>query len=184
MHCRRPIFFLLLLATAALSLPAQAGTTTNTVSELPQWVKDLRRWEIVTFGAFPFAMFTTTFAMDMKRWSDANGMDFSDVGRRYAPWPLKSAGAEAMKWQEQELTITIAAGLSVAIAVTDFIIVQVKRSKARKKAEALPAGSSIIVRTPLASDEPESNVQPEDGPDDIGHSDEADSIPPDLPIVP
>jgi hypothetical protein len=52
----------------------------------------------------------------------------------------------------------------MAIAVTDYIIVQVKRNKVRKKAEALPAGSSIITRTPLFPDEPD--MLPEDPPED------------------
>jgi hypothetical protein len=166
MHCRRLIFFFLLLATV-LCLPAQTSAST-TVTELPQWVKDLRRWEIIAFGSFPFAMLTVTTAVDIYRWSE---VDFNDA--RYAPWPLKSAGAIPMKWQEQELTITLAASLSIAIAVADYIIVQVKRNKARKKAEILPAGSSIIIRTPLFPDEPD--VLPEDSPPEDSPSDETSS---------
>lgn len=143
-------FFLLL---AVLAFQVQAQTQAAEENEVPQWVKDLRRWEIVAFGSIPFTMFTATFAMDMYRWSQANGMDFSDEGRRYAPWPLKSAGALAMESKEQEITITIAASLSVAIAFADLIIVQVKRNKARKRAEALPSGTIIINRTPMPEDE-------------------------------
>ena len=147
---KRTALFLILLVVSILHAPAQTNTTTLPFipQNAPQWVKDLRRWEIVTFGTFPFTMFTATFAMDMYRWSQANGMDFSDAGRRYAPWPLKSAGAIAMENKEQELTITMAVGLSVAIAFTDLIIVQIKRYKARKRAEAMPVGTIIITRTP------------------------------------
>jgi hypothetical protein len=87
--------------------------------------------------------------MDMYRWHNANGMDFSDAGRRYAPWPLKSAGAPAMENKEMEMTITIAACLSIGIAVADQIIMQVKRNRARRRAEALPVGTLIINRTPI-----------------------------------
>ncbi|MDR1859100.1 MAG: hypothetical protein LBQ69_06475 [Treponema sp.] len=156
---KRTALFFLLLALPVFLAPAQTSSTTSSETFVPetapQWVKDLRRWEIVTFGSFPFTMFMATFAMDMYRWSQANGMDFSDEGRRYAPWPLKSAGAIAMESKEQELTIMMAAGLSVVVALADLIIVQIKRSKARKRAEALPSGTTIITRTPLLDDSPE-----------------------------
>ena len=129
-------------------------------SNAPQWVKDLRRWEIVTFGTIPFAMFTATFAMDMYRWQQANSLDFSEEGRRYAPWPLKSAGAIAMDNREMERTIIIAAGISAAVGVTDLVITLIKREKARKRAEAIPVGSSIITRSPWGED-PEAAIEDE-----------------------
>ena len=151
--------FLLLLAVPIFLSPAQTNPSTTAPifipESAPQWVKDLRRWEIIAFGSFPFTMFTATFAMDTYRWIRANGMDFSDAGRRYAPWPLKSAGAIAMESREQEITIAIAAGLSIGVAVADLIIVQVKRHRARRRAEALPVGTAIIVRSPLPDESPE-----------------------------
>ena len=173
MNIKKVTAFLLLFAVSAFQIYSQ--TSINFIEtdkkEVPQWVKDLRRWEIVTFGSFPFTMFTATFAMDMYRWSKANGMDFSDTGRRYAPWPLKSAGAIAMENKEQEVTIAIAAGLSIAIAFTDLIIVHTKRNKARRRAEALPAGTIIINRTELPAPQlPEPEVFPH-------AEEEADEIP-------
>jgi hypothetical protein len=75
-------------------------------------------------------------------------MDWSEEGRRYAPWPLKSAGAVKMTNREQEMTMAIAAGLSGAIALADFVIVQIKRHSERKRAESLPAGTPIITKKP------------------------------------
>jgi len=173
---KRTVLLLLLLAVLILHAPAQTTTTTTTMpfvpETAPQWVKDLRRWEIVAFGSIPFTMFTATFAMDMYRWSYANGMDFSDSGRRYAPWPLKSAGAIAMSGREQELTFIIAASLSVTVAFADLIIVQVKRHRARKRAESLPVGTTIITRTPWP-DSPEG----QDGESDEGIPDQAPEMP-------
>jgi hypothetical protein len=137
-------------AAAQTSSPNTGNLTSNTfdTTGFPQWAKDLRRFEIVAFGSFPFSMFATTFVMDTRRWIDANGMDFSETGRRYAPWPLKSAGAIAMTNQEIETTLIIAAGISVAVALTDFIIVQIKRQKERRRTESLPAGNIIINTSP------------------------------------
>jgi hypothetical protein len=88
-------------------------------------------------------MFTSTFFMDTYRWSQVG---FAD--NRYAPWPMKSAGAVNMTKTEFENTIMIAASLSVAIAFTDLIIVNIKRYKERRRIENLPEGSAIIIRMP------------------------------------
>jgi len=152
-------FALLLILTMVpvLWVPAQTDDMPSIFESpnVPQWVKDLRRWEIVAFGSIPFTMLTATFAMDMYRWQDANGMDFSEEGRRYAPWPMKSTGAIVMKSKEQETVFVIAAGLSVGIAMADLVITQIKRYQARKKAEALPVGTVIITRKPWSEETPE-----------------------------
>ena len=152
-------------------MSAQAQTAPAVPSTWPQWVKDLRRFEIVAVGAFPFAMFTATFAMDMHRWNRENGMDFSDAGRRYAPWPLKSAGAIAMENDEQRDTIYLAIGVSLAVAVADQVIFQIKRHIARRRAEALPVGTAIITRSPWGSEE----ESPENAVDSMPDEAQADS---------
>ena len=149
------IFFLcLLILYPALHAPAQNNTVTINGSidiQFPQWAKDLRRWEIVAFGSFPFTMFFATFGMDTYRFAGTGWLDY-----RYAPWPLKSAGAVDMTKKEYETTIIIAASMSAVIAVADLIIVQVKRKKARQYAESLPVGTTIITqRTWPLVDEPE-----------------------------
>jgi hypothetical protein len=115
----------------------------------------------------------------MYRWNNANGLDFSDAGRRYAPWPLKSAGAIAMESKEMEATLMIAAGLSIAVAITDLIIVRVKRDRARKRAEAIPVGTAVITRSPWGED-------PDEGQDGEGSAESEDLDAPEnsLPAVP
>jgi len=146
------VFMSVLLAFPVFRVMAQdepaAKSTSFDMTGFPQWSKDLRRGEIVAFGSFPFALFTTTFIMETFRWSTEANMDFSEDGRRYAPWPFKSAGAIDMSNKEREMTFITAAGLSVGIALTDFIIVQIKRAKERRRAESLPPGTAIIDRKP------------------------------------
>jgi len=150
-------FFFLVIMSALLVFPVfrataqeepAANSTAFDMTGFPQWSKDLRRGEIVAFGSFPFALFATTFITESFRWSAEANMDWSEEGRRYAPWPFKSAGAIDMSNKEREMTFVTAAGLSVAIALTDFIIVQIKRSKERRRAESLPSGTAIIDRKP------------------------------------
>jgi len=130
------------------------------------WVQDLRRWEIVAFGTFPFTLFAVTFITDMVRWGNANGMDFSDAGRRYAPWPLKSAGAVDMTGEEFKRSILIAAGVSAALAFVDFFIVLNKRNIELKRVENNPSGSVIIKITPHGDDDNGDidSLPPEDNP--------------------
>jgi len=143
----RKILFLLLLTLLSQYAHSQSNTVTINGSaeiEFPQWAKDIRRWEIVAFGSFPFAMFFATFGMDTYRFADKGG--WQDT--KYAPWPLKSAGAIEMTTKEYETTMVIAASMSAVIAFADLIIVQVKRHKARQYAESLPVGTKIITRSP------------------------------------
>lgn len=160
--------FLLILLIPAYGIYAQTGTTQATAAfdstGFPQWAKDLRRWEIIAFGSFPFTMLLSTTIMDMIRWNNANGMNFSDAGRRYAPWPLKSAGAVAMSDRQMRTTIQIAVGLSAAVAFADLIIVKARQNRERRRAEALPVGTTIITRTPLPEEptEEEEVAQPDE----------------------
>ena len=125
---------------------------------LPQWARDLRRFDIIAFGTFPFSMFVVTFITDLFRWYDANGMDFNDM--RYAPWPLKSAGAVDMTGEEYQRTILIAAGLSLALAITDLIIVKIRQSHERRRIESRPTGSYNIIRGSDENGEAEDDNEP------------------------
>ena len=146
----KKIFFvsvlLFLLFAPQFEASAQSNTVPNVfdMTDFPQWARDLRRFDIITFGTFPFSMFVVTFATDMFRWNNANGMDFND--RRYAPWPLKSAGAVDMSAEEYQRTILLAAGLSVVLALTDFVIVSIRRSNERRRIESRSSGSYNINR--------------------------------------
>jgi len=155
------IFFLLVLFSLLFNLTYQAQAqslstdkpTEAKPTELPQWVKDFRRFDVITFGAFPFSIFFVTFATDMIRWKDENNFDFSEEGRRYAPWPLKSAGAVEMTNDEYAKTILLAVGVSAAIALVDLMIVNIKRAKERRRIESLPSGSIEINKTPYGIQE-------------------------------
>jgi hypothetical protein len=152
-----------LFLSPVLSVHAQSNTSSGTSTSpnafdttgFPQWVKDFRRWDIIAFGVFPFSLFFATVVADLNRWNDANGMDMSEAGRRYAPWPLKSAGAVEMTKDEYEKVLLQAAAVSAAVALTDLIIVLIKRNMERKRIESKPKSGAIIEIKPYG-------VQPED----------------------
>ena len=165
------LMFLLLLVPVFLVQGQTNDPVNPDAINWPQWVRDVRRAEIVAFGSFPFAMFLSSFLIDMYRWQRENGMDFSDEGRRYAPWPLKSSGGQTgtygMTSDEAGQIIALAAGIAITVAIADHIIVRVKRNREQRRAEALPVGSVTIIHTPWGTEE-----EPPEVPDD--DSDDAD----------
>jgi hypothetical protein len=107
-------------------------------------------------------MFTATFIMDTWRTSQHNW------DTRYAPWPLKSAGAVNMNNREHEIVIAMAGIGSLALALTDFVIVQIKRHRVRQMALQMPEGTPIIIKRPLpgaAEETPEEPEAPGESPD-------------------
>jgi hypothetical protein len=123
-------------------------------SEFPQWALDLRRFDIILFGSFPFTYWFASTAMDTYR-SSLHNWD-----TRYAPWPVKSAGAINMTNDEYALTLACAAAGSVVIALADHIIVRIKRNRAARAAAKLSPGDVIVTRRPIPA---ETEVDKENG---------------------
>jgi hypothetical protein len=166
------LLFCLFILFSGIPLFAEAGPGTVFIEppdqdkkDFPQWAKDLRRFEILMFGAFPFAYFFASELIDFSRWSNNNW------DTRYAPWPMKSSGAVAMTKDEYILTIGTAAGISVFVAVADYFVREYKKTKLRRELEKLPPGEAIIRRSPW----PQEQTPPEagDGRDESGAREDA-----------
>jgi len=150
------ILFILLFTPQFEAAAQSTQTSTDTqitfdMTGFPQWAKDIRRFDIIAFGTFPFSIFTVTFITDMFRWYYANGMDVNDM--RYAPWPLKSAGGVEMTGEEYQRTILLAVGLSLTLALTDLIIVKVRQSIERRRIESRATGSVNVNTEPYENGE-------------------------------
>ncbi|MDR2402984.1 MAG: hypothetical protein LBD78_03035 [Spirochaetaceae bacterium] len=145
--------------TDAAALPSAAqgavpltGTALDSgAPKMPRWVRDLRRGEIIAFGSFPFTFFMATTIMDSYRWIQHDG------DQRYAPWPVKSAGAINMTKDETNIVIAAAAGGSILVSLADFIILRTKRNRAEREAASRPSGDPIIIRRPW----PEAETSPD-----------------------
>lgn len=150
---KNKLFFFPLLCIFLFSqLPALNAQTTQTASTntvhfdmsgFPLWAKDLRRAEIIAFGSFPFMYFFSNFAFDSYRFA-AHGWN-----RRYAPWPLTSSAAIEKTKEEKFITLGIAAGGAVVMALVDYAMVRYKRHRLEEEARRLEDGSPIIIRKPL-----------------------------------
>lgn len=108
--------------------------------EFPQWALDVRRAEAVAFGALPFTIFFAQFAIDSRRYYE------NDWDRRYAPWPIKAAGAVSMTEGEYLTAFTAGCIGAATIALVDYVIVTMKRRNARRAADEKPAPTFRIER--------------------------------------
>jgi hypothetical protein len=132
------------VSRAAAQTTASQPAATETYPEMPDWTRQLRRAEIIAFGAFPFAVFLSSFALDTYRWATNNW------NTAYAPWPLKTGNSTALLTDEEYgQTLLIAAGVSVVVALADFIIVRVKQRKAERLYGPVQTNPPEIKREPL-----------------------------------
>lgn len=102
---------------SAASSSVSAVPEPYTKDEFPSWAEGLRRYEIVSLGAFPLLLFYTRFGFDLKRFID-NG--FSS---EYAPWPFKNENSYEATDDEQMTSVLTAAGLSLAFGAVDALLV-------------------------------------------------------------
>lgn len=170
---KRCIGVVLLLTCTGMAVYGQTSSSvTNSISNLPAtyfdtsdfplWAKDLRRAEIVAFGSFPFAIFFASLGMDLYRSAT------HDWDRRYAPWPLKTAGSFEMTKQQHFITLGAAAAGAVLISLADYLIVRHKRNKAEQKVLDIPPGDPIIIRRPWPAEEesPQSEAPADEPPEE------------------
>ena len=145
----RALLFLgiLFCFVSSFALYAQSASTQFDMTGFPLWAKDLRRGEIVAFGSFPFAYFFATFGFDTYRFFN-NGFNTS-----YAPWPFTSSAAIEQTQDEKIMTLGIAAGGAIIIALVDYGIMRYKRSREEREIRNLPEGTPIVIRRPLWGEE-------------------------------
>jgi hypothetical protein len=107
--------------------------------EFPDWLKKLRRFEVIAVGAFPLAYMNSNLFYDLGRWgfraiqfasndySLAAATDTADRGSanwhlKYAPLFFAPTGKPTNN-QDENLGIVLASiGLSLGVAVIDLII--------------------------------------------------------------
>lgn len=84
--------------------------------EFPPLAMAFRRFEIISIGVFPFALFYTRTAFDLQRYL-ANNLEGS-----YAPWPFKNERSYKPTDDEQKRSVLIAAGVSLLFAGADAVL--------------------------------------------------------------
>ncbi|MBR1911473.1 MAG: hypothetical protein IJ828_03840 [Treponema sp.] len=133
---KRSVFLCLLLFFCMIFGPVEnaysetSSSKTDDVSaepyteeEFPQWSKDLRRAEIVSLGAIPFAAITVTMAYGGYQYATGKTSSF--------PNPLSRDNS----YTKEEIfkIVGISAGIGLSIGIVDFAINYSKRKKAEKE---------------------------------------------------
>ncbi len=124
-------------------------------SEFPDWVRELRRAEIVGFGALPFTVFFAITIVDSYRYA-THGWNPA-----YAPWPLKSAGAIAMTEIEAVTAFSTGVIAAAAVAALDWLLVRLRENK--KATLTKYQGSPLIETRPYPGSGEAENGENSDG---------------------
>jgi hypothetical protein len=84
--------------------------------EFPQWLKDLRRAEIIFFGSLPFSLLASLEGYEITRYL------IHDSDPIYSPWPFKNPQSPPYTIEESFTVIAGALVISGIIAFTDYLI--------------------------------------------------------------
>jgi hypothetical protein len=117
--------------------------------EFPQWAKDFRRADIIAFGVFPFAWFISALAIDVQRMAEHNWDKSYYTGLFTQLLNPDSSSVHAWSGDEYRNSFAISGILCASVAITDFMIIKIKRSNAEKKVRARQAAEPDIRHTPL-----------------------------------
>lgn len=131
------LIFSIFLGTAAPLYSEENSALPYDQQEFPQFLKDFRRFEIITLGAMPFVTLDTTLVYSTYRYIES-GYD-SD----YKP---NLFGASTYSQEEQKNIILTSVGVCLCIGLTDYIVQLIKRAKI-KKARNLLNSEEISIYT-------------------------------------
>jgi hypothetical protein len=106
----------ILIIIASTVCSEEAAPDPYEPEEFPDWLRSLRRAEIVALGSFPISFFITSLSYGMIRYG-ING--FSP---QYRPWIFAPPNAVDLTTNEKLGVILSAAGLSIIVAVIDLIL--------------------------------------------------------------
>lgn len=127
-----------------ISVPAFSDDTTPKPydnDELPQTMKDIRRFEIITLGALPFVTLDTTLAYSTWRYVQ------HDFDSAYQP---DIFAASSFSQEEQRNLILTSLGVCIGIGLTDLIVQIICRSHKKRTTQINYDDISII---PISEDE-------------------------------
>ncbi len=144
-------FFLLValalsFASYAFAAESQADTSPSPYEEdeFPLWVNDLRRFEIISLGSLPFTMLGTSLVYSGIMTATGQLPSFPNPFDKTSP---------SLSTEDQLRVLGIAAGVSIGIGLTDLIITQIKRAKAKRIEASEEEERGHVTITPLQAKE-------------------------------
>ncbi|AIN94121.1 hypothetical protein [Treponema putidum] len=162
----KKIAFLIFFVSLFSILPVYAEDTDASrtpdpygAEEFKQWQKDLRRFEIITFGALPFVSLLSFWAYDISR-SIAHKGDPA-----YNPWPIKDAKIAVKLTEKEQLGVFLTAvGISLGVAIIDLTYRSIKRANAKKLEQKNEEEAILLI--PIEENKSEETETPNTGESD------------------
>ena len=107
---------MLLIWTVCFVVGAEETPEPYAKDEFPDWLRTVRRAEIILIGAIPFSLFLSFEVYDVYRFLSRN------MDPRYSPWPFGASGG-APYTQEEQIGIAVSTlAFSSIIALADFLL--------------------------------------------------------------
>ena len=111
--------FLLFILTAAVTPAAEPEPYTR--DEFPEWVLDVRRGEIIAFGALPVALLVSNLLYDLGRFV-VKSVEARRLDPQYAPWFFGPPSKPPLSPDEKKVVFSIGVSLSIGVAVADYLL--------------------------------------------------------------
>lgn len=152
----RAVFMTVLLTfTTQMFCFADTGSDTTPApyapDEFPVFMKDIRRFEIISLGAMPFITLNASLAYSIGKYAA------HDFDSDYSPNPFAKSSDGGYSEDEQKGILLTSLGISVGIGLTDFIVNIIKHSKKNKK---IHNENSPVQIVPLVEDKNAVKIEP------------------------
>ena len=134
------IIFSILVNISCPAFAADTSAAPYEKDEFPQFLQDLRRFEIISLGAMPFVTLNTSLAYSTVRYAR------NDFNSEYTP---SLSNASSFDTDEQIGIILTSLGISLSIGLTDLVINLIKRSSKKRNNKSDNKFINII---PLSED--------------------------------
>lgn len=124
------ILIILVMLVFAVPMPSAAQTATRPTvpdaepyepQEFAPWLLSLRRAEVIAFGSFPIALLGTRLLYGIVRFAGAS-ISAGEFDLAYLPPLVAPPGAAPLTRSDNARIITSAAGVSISIAVIDYLL--------------------------------------------------------------
>lgn len=135
---QRIVVILLLFSYFPFSLMAEEQKTDSDSTQWPQWSKDLRRTEIITFGSLPFVTLWTTLGYSIAVYGEFRN-------------PL-SKNTDSFTTDDQKRIIAASAGISLGLGVFDLVMTIIKRKSEKRSEKNIQ--EAITVEVPSSEEQP------------------------------
>lgn len=154
------VFLLVMLFSCSVNLFADTANSTTPEpyekDEFPQWAKDIRRSEIITFGSMPFVTTWVTVGYGMiGMWVIPENPDNEFCAKYHlADFPNPLDKSKNIFTEDQiKLVVGVSAIISLGLGITDYFINNSKRNKQKKELQLKQEMKGKSTVTPLTPEE-------------------------------